>query len=148
MTDLILHQQPQQQRQEQQPQPTSPLPPPPHQQHRQPQQQPQHKKPKRTKKGKQPSLPLTSSGELPPQEPGRCQFVVKQRYCKFQVRAGCKFCAHHSSGTQERRRVPCPLDPRHDVYEGALLLLLLLLLLFSSLQLSLACLKALLCCCR
>uniref|UniRef100_S4R6T0 tRNA:m(4)X modification enzyme TRM13 n=1 Tax=Petromyzon marinus TaxID=7757 RepID=S4R6T0_PETMA len=61
--------------------------------------------------------------------PGCCAFFVarKRRYCKMSVAAGRALCGEHAacSGTgapvaNERRRIVCPLDSKHTVYEDVL----------------------------
>ena len=47
-----------------------------------------------------------------------CQYWVasKQRYCKFEaVSSG--YCQIHDSGSGDKTRIPCPIDPRHSIYE-------------------------------
>lgn len=48
--------------------------------------------------------------------PGRCGHFVqrKRRYCKMIVSEGKKFCGEHAENGEEtnRRRIPCPLDPK------------------------------------
>ncbi|XP_066548369.1 tRNA:m(4)X modification enzyme TRM13 homolog [Amia ocellicauda] len=56
---------------------------------------------------------------------GRCGFYVekKKRYCKMVVAKGKTFCGEHAiAATQEddRKRIPCPLDPKHTVFEDQL----------------------------
>nr|XP_023669075.1 tRNA:m(4)X modification enzyme TRM13 homolog isoform X1 [Paramormyrops kingsleyae] len=56
--------------------------------------------------------------------PGRCGFYVvkKRRYCKMIVGRGKAFCGEHANVEYdaERIRVPCPLDPKHTVYQDNL----------------------------
>ncbi|XP_048832220.1 tRNA:m(4)X modification enzyme TRM13 homolog isoform X3 [Brienomyrus brachyistius] len=56
--------------------------------------------------------------------PGRCGFYVvkKRRYCKMIVGRGKAFCGEHANVEHdaERIRVPCPLDPKHTVYQDNL----------------------------
>ncbi|KAM4721356.1 tRNA:m(4)X modification enzyme TRM13 homolog [Rhinophrynus dorsalis] len=57
--------------------------------------------------------------------PGRCSHFVqrKRRFCKMIVSEGKKFCGEHADNGEEqsdRRRIPCPLDPKHTVYEDQL----------------------------
>ncbi|KAI1891932.1 hypothetical protein AGOR_G00148800 [Albula goreensis] len=65
----------------------------------------------------------TGDGVLAPL-PGRCGFYVekKRRYCKMIVASGKKFCGEHANVDQdgERKRIPCPLDPKHTVFEDSL----------------------------
>eukprot|EP00928_Gymnodinium_smaydae_P044402 TRINITY_DN29620_c0_g4_i2.p1 TRINITY_DN29620_c0_g4~~TRINITY_DN29620_c0_g4_i2.p1 ORF type:complete len:523 (+),score=131.15 TRINITY_DN29620_c0_g4_i2:117-1685(+) len=72
----------------------------------------------------------------PPAESGRCSFLVvknqKSRRCRFTVVPGLDRCGQHPrEGCAEllendsavggaNRRVPCPLDPSHSVYEKKL----------------------------
>ncbi|XP_041913211.1 tRNA:m(4)X modification enzyme TRM13 homolog [Alosa sapidissima] len=56
--------------------------------------------------------------------PGRCAYFVekKKRYCKMVVGSGKAYCGEHANVDQEsaRKRIPCPLDPKHTVYEDIL----------------------------
>ncbi|XP_028857560.1 tRNA:m(4)X modification enzyme TRM13 homolog [Denticeps clupeoides] len=56
--------------------------------------------------------------------PGRCCFFVekKRRYCKMVVGGRKTFCGEHANADQDspRNRIPCPLDPKHTVYEDSL----------------------------
>ncbi|XP_060797199.1 tRNA:m(4)X modification enzyme TRM13 homolog isoform X2 [Neoarius graeffei] len=56
--------------------------------------------------------------------PGRCGFYVakKKRYCKMVAGNGRKFCGEHGNADPhcERKRIPCPLDPKHTVFEDSL----------------------------
>ncbi|KAI4872937.1 hypothetical protein NFI96_023624, partial [Prochilodus magdalenae] len=56
--------------------------------------------------------------------PGRCAFYVlkKKRYCKMVVGSGKIFCGEHATADtdNERKRIPCPLDPKHTVFEDSL----------------------------
>ncbi|XP_073700229.1 tRNA:m(4)X modification enzyme TRM13 homolog [Garra rufa] len=56
--------------------------------------------------------------------PGRCAFYVvkKKRYCKMIVGSGKTFCGEHANAGEEseRERIPCPLDPKHTVFEDNL----------------------------
>eukprot|EP00118_Oscarella_pearsei_P005451 m.25102 g.25102 ORF g.25102 m.25102 type:complete len:393 (+) comp28737_c0_seq2:18-1196(+) len=54
-----------------------------------------------------------------------CSFFVtrKRRFCKLSVREGSSYCGEHlnwaeseESGEGERKRIPCPYDPKHSVY--------------------------------
>ncbi|NWI99056.1 TRM13 enzyme, partial [Crypturellus undulatus] len=57
-------------------------------------------------------------------EPGRCAYFVqrKKRFCKMVPAAGRRFCGEHGQleGESDRKRIPCPLDPKHTVYEDQL----------------------------
>ncbi|NXU49192.1 TRM13 enzyme, partial [Turnix velox] len=57
-------------------------------------------------------------------EPGRCAYFVerKKRFCKMIPALGRRFCGEHEQqeGESDRRRIPCPLDPKHTVYEDQL----------------------------
>ncbi|XP_056379331.1 tRNA:m(4)X modification enzyme TRM13 homolog isoform X6 [Hyla sarda] len=57
--------------------------------------------------------------------PGRCSHFVhrKKRFCKMIVSEGKKYCGEHAENGEEqnsRMRIPCPLDPKHTVYEDQL----------------------------
>ncbi|KAM8930632.1 tRNA:m(4)X modification enzyme TRM13 homolog [Pelodytes ibericus] len=57
--------------------------------------------------------------------PGRCSYYVqrKKRFCKMIVSEGKRYCGEHAQDGEEqnsRKRVPCPLDPKHTVYEDQL----------------------------
>ncbi|XP_043941713.1 tRNA:m(4)X modification enzyme TRM13 homolog [Protopterus annectens] len=57
--------------------------------------------------------------------PGRCCFFVerKKRYCKMLVAKGKRLCGEHANsdetteGEDCRKRIPCPLDAKHTVFE-------------------------------
>ncbi|XP_014794552.1 PREDICTED: tRNA:m(4)X modification enzyme TRM13 homolog [Calidris pugnax] len=57
-------------------------------------------------------------------EPGRCAYFVarKKRFCKMIPAPGKRFCGEHGQQEEEndRKRIPCPLDPKHTVYEDQL----------------------------
>ncbi|XP_074954332.1 tRNA:m(4)X modification enzyme TRM13 homolog isoform X1 [Phalacrocorax aristotelis] len=57
-------------------------------------------------------------------EPGRCAYFVerKKRFCKMIPVPGRRFCGEHGQQEEEngRKRIPCPLDPKHTVYEDQL----------------------------
>ncbi|NXI61778.1 TRM13 enzyme, partial [Anseranas semipalmata] len=56
--------------------------------------------------------------------PGRCAYFVerKKRFCKMIPAPGKRFCGEHGHQEKEndRKRIPCPLDPKHTVYEDQL----------------------------
>ncbi|NXI37560.1 TRM13 enzyme, partial [Galbula dea] len=56
--------------------------------------------------------------------PGRCAYFVqrKKRFCKMIPAPGKRFCGEHGQHEKEndRKRIPCPLDPKHTVYEDQL----------------------------
>ncbi|NXE15479.1 TRM13 enzyme, partial [Lophotis ruficrista] len=56
--------------------------------------------------------------------PGRCAYFVerKKRFCKMIPAPGRRFCGEHGQleGENDRKRIPCPLDPKHTVYEDQL----------------------------
>ncbi|KAM9283848.1 tRNA:m(4)X modification enzyme TRM13 homolog isoform 3-T3 [Morus bassanus] len=60
----------------------------------------------------------------PQPAPGRCAYFVarKKRFCKMLPAPGRRFCGEHGLQEEEngRKRVPCPLDPKHTVYEDQL----------------------------
>ncbi|KAM8780183.1 tRNA:m(4)X modification enzyme TRM13 homolog isoform 3-T3 [Rhynchonycteris naso] len=56
---------------------------------------------------------------------GRCGYYVakKRRFCRMVAAAGKRFCGEHAGGAEEenaRKRILCPLDPKHTVYEDQL----------------------------
>ncbi|NXL05519.1 TRM13 enzyme, partial [Mesembrinibis cayennensis] len=55
---------------------------------------------------------------------GRCAYFVerKKRFCKMIPAPGRRFCGEHGQQEEEndRKRIPCPLDPKHTVYEDQL----------------------------
>uniref|UniRef100_A0A8B9F7V6 tRNA:m(4)X modification enzyme TRM13 n=1 Tax=Amazona collaria TaxID=241587 RepID=A0A8B9F7V6_9PSIT len=57
-------------------------------------------------------------------EAGRCAYFVerKKRFCKMAPAPGRRFCGEHGQQEEEngRKRIPCPLDPKHTVYEDQL----------------------------
>ncbi|XP_072723846.1 tRNA:m(4)X modification enzyme TRM13 homolog isoform X1 [Ciconia boyciana] len=56
--------------------------------------------------------------------PGRCAYFLerKKRFCKMIPAPGRRFCGEHGQQEEEndRKRIPCPLDPKHTVYEDQL----------------------------
>ncbi|XP_006049855.1 tRNA:m(4)X modification enzyme TRM13 homolog isoform X6 [Bubalus kerabau] len=67
---------------------------------------------------------LTPHGTAFPEE-GRCGYFVekKKRFCRMVVAAGKRFCGEHAGASEEenaRKRILCPLDPKHTVYEDQL----------------------------
>ncbi|NXF71859.1 TRM13 enzyme, partial [Sclerurus mexicanus] len=56
-------------------------------------------------------------------EPGRCGYFVRRkgRFCRMVPAPGRRFCGEHGQEEQnDRKRIPCPLDPKHTVYEDQL----------------------------
>ncbi|XP_038000785.1 tRNA:m(4)X modification enzyme TRM13 homolog isoform X2 [Motacilla alba alba] len=57
-------------------------------------------------------------------EPGRCAHFVlrKKRFCRMIPAPGKRFCGEHGHEEEQndRKRIPCPLDPKHTVYEDQL----------------------------
>ncbi|XP_019357229.1 PREDICTED: tRNA:m(4)X modification enzyme TRM13 homolog isoform X1 [Gavialis gangeticus] len=57
-------------------------------------------------------------------EPGRCSYFVerKKRFCRMTPAPGRRFCGEHGQYEEEndRKRIPCPLDPNHTIYEDQL----------------------------
>lgn len=56
---------------------------------------------------------------------GRCSYFVekKKRFCRMVVATGKRFCGEHAGAAEEentRKRILCPLDPKHTVYEDRL----------------------------
>ncbi|XP_037008939.2 tRNA:m(4)X modification enzyme TRM13 homolog [Artibeus jamaicensis] len=59
------------------------------------------------------------------QAEGQCGYYVakKKRFCRMAVAAGKRFCGEHAGaaeGESARKRILCPLDPKHTVYEDQL----------------------------
>nr|XP_013224448.1 tRNA:m(4)X modification enzyme TRM13 homolog [Columba livia] len=56
--------------------------------------------------------------------PGRCAYFVerKKRFCRMIPAPGRRFCGEHGQREEgnDRKRIPCPLDPKHTVYEDQL----------------------------
>ncbi|XP_071666474.1 tRNA:m(4)X modification enzyme TRM13 homolog isoform X3 [Patagioenas fasciata] len=56
--------------------------------------------------------------------PGRCAYFVerKKRFCRMIPAPGRRFCGEHGQQEEgnDRKRIPCPLDPKHTVYEDQL----------------------------
>ncbi|XP_060058128.1 tRNA:m(4)X modification enzyme TRM13 homolog isoform X1 [Erinaceus europaeus] len=70
------------------------------------------------------AAPPTPHGTGFPAE-GRCGYYVekKKRFCRMEAAAGRRFCGEHAGAAQEenaRKRILCPLDPKHTVYEDQL----------------------------
>ncbi|XP_044528080.1 tRNA:m(4)X modification enzyme TRM13 homolog isoform X1 [Gracilinanus agilis] len=74
------------------------------------------------------TLPRTTAEAQVPTE-GRCGYFVerKKRFCRMVAAAGRRFCGEHAgaagTGAEEeniRKRILCPLDPKHTVYEDQL----------------------------
>uniref|UniRef100_A0A674K0L9 tRNA:m(4)X modification enzyme TRM13 n=1 Tax=Terrapene triunguis TaxID=2587831 RepID=A0A674K0L9_9SAUR len=65
-----------------------------------------------------------AAGGLRVPVPGRCGYFVerKKRFCKMIPAQGRLFCGEHGHQEEEndRKRIPCPLDPKHTVYEDQL----------------------------
>ncbi|KAM7161749.1 tRNA:m(4)X modification enzyme TRM13 homolog isoform 1-T1 [Macrochelys suwanniensis] len=65
-----------------------------------------------------------AAGGLRAPVPGRCGYFVerKKRFCKMIPAQGRRFCGEHGHQEEEndRKRIPCPLDPKHTVYEDQL----------------------------
>ncbi|XP_008695885.1 tRNA:m(4)X modification enzyme TRM13 homolog isoform X2 [Ursus americanus] len=69
------------------------------------------------------SAPAPHTTEFPAE--GRCSYYVekKKRFCRMVVAAGKRFCGEHAGVAEEenaRKRILCPLDPKHTVYEDQL----------------------------
>eukprot|EP01128_Nolandella_sp_AFSM9_P008768 TRINITY_DN5444_c0_g1_i1.p1 TRINITY_DN5444_c0_g1~~TRINITY_DN5444_c0_g1_i1.p1 ORF type:complete len:511 (-),score=93.74 TRINITY_DN5444_c0_g1_i1:39-1571(-) len=56
--------------------------------------------------------------EIEPME-GRCTFFIpkKQRFCRLIPRRGQTYCQEHLKVSNGRKRVVCPLDPTHTIFE-------------------------------
>lgn len=70
---------------------------------------------------------IFAKNNIKPPVEGRCGFFVKrkQRYCKMKPTKGTTFCAEHAqhdgqNKSDVRKRIPCPLDPKHSVFEDKL----------------------------
>ena len=49
-----------------------------------------------------------------------CKYWVasRQRFCKFQIsKESSDFCSVHDSGSGDRLRIPCPVDPKHMIFK-------------------------------
>ncbi|XP_068808375.1 tRNA:m(4)X modification enzyme TRM13 homolog isoform X2 [Struthio camelus] len=72
----------------------------------------------------EPAAAGAAGAEMAAQEPGRCAYFVerKKRFCKMVPAPGRRFCGEHGQQEKEsdRKRIPCPLDPKHTVYEDQL----------------------------
>mmetsp|Transcript_19962 Transcript_19962/g.25914 ORF Transcript_19962/g.25914 Transcript_19962/m.25914 type:complete len:469 (+) Transcript_19962:61-1467(+) len=70
------------------------------------------------------SKPGCGTKKRPLAAAGQCNYWLKrkQRYCKWDVKAdGELFCSNHAKEHKEDgKRVPCPLDPNHSVFESRL----------------------------
>ncbi|XP_032157305.1 tRNA:m(4)X modification enzyme TRM13 homolog isoform X2 [Mustela erminea] len=69
------------------------------------------------------SAPAPHTTDFPVE--GRCSYYVekKKRFCRMVVAAGKRFCGEHAGAAEEenaRKRILCPLDPKHTVYEDQL----------------------------
>ncbi|XP_025728071.1 tRNA:m(4)X modification enzyme TRM13 homolog isoform X1 [Callorhinus ursinus] len=69
------------------------------------------------------SAPAPHTTDFPAE--GRCSYYVekKRRFCRMVVAAGKRFCGEHAGAAEEenaRKRILCPLDPKHTVYEDQL----------------------------
>ncbi|KAM0878834.1 hypothetical protein ACQ4PT_034646 [Festuca glaucescens] len=62
-----------------------------------------------------------SAPPLPAPPPGRCHFWLpnKRRHCANSPLPSTQYCGNHppDSSSASRRRVPCPVDPSHTVFE-------------------------------
>jgi hypothetical protein len=59
-------------------------------------------------------------GDQPdPNSSSICQFYLKKkaRFCNQHPKEGFKFCPNHMAVYGGKKRIPCPFDPRHTVYE-------------------------------
>jgi tRNA:m4X modification enzyme len=54
-----------------------------------------------------------------PEEWTRCHTYIerKHRYCRQQKHLESNYCGYHQAPTDNRRRIPCPFDPSHDINE-------------------------------
>ena len=68
-------------------------------------------------------MPNVATANTPP--PTACTLWLprKSRYCHFAKVSGFEFCAHHlasrgdADDAKRGKRIPCPLDPTHSVFE-------------------------------
>ncbi|XP_030808844.1 tRNA:m(4)X modification enzyme TRM13 homolog [Camarhynchus parvulus] len=67
---------------------------------------------------------VAMAASQPEPEPGRCAHFVlrKRRFCRMIPAPGRRFCGEHGHEEEQndRKRIPCPLDPKHTVYEDQL----------------------------
>ncbi|KAK9764933.1 tRNA:m4X modification enzyme [Basidiobolus ranarum] len=60
----------------------------------------------------------------PPNKPGQCNFWVKRkrRFCHLKAKQSNQYCGEHlvHQDNLDRKRVPCPFDPSHSVFESEL----------------------------
>uniref|UniRef100_A0A8C3DK75 tRNA:m(4)X modification enzyme TRM13 n=1 Tax=Corvus moneduloides TaxID=1196302 RepID=A0A8C3DK75_CORMO len=68
--------------------------------------------------------PSGAAMAAPEPQPGRCAYFVlrKRRFCRMIPAPGRRFCGEHGHQEEQndRKRIPCPLDPKHTVYEDQL----------------------------
>ncbi|CAG5120216.1 unnamed protein product, partial [Candidula unifasciata] len=62
---------------------------------------------------------------IPAAADGQCHYYLtkKRRYCRFQPKEGQQYCPEHACmmGIHgKRKRIPCPLNPKHNCYEDEL----------------------------
>ncbi|CAK0834844.1 unnamed protein product [Prorocentrum cordatum] len=69
-----------------------------------------------------PPPPVPEAADTAAPENGRCAFFLagKGRRCRCRVEPGLAFCGAHRIADSSDRRVPCPLDPGHTVWERKL----------------------------
>ncbi|KAI9019435.1 methyltransferase TRM13-domain-containing protein [Phycomyces nitens] len=75
----------------------------------------------RSSKAAKPAAPVPP----PPTKPQQCHFYVarKSRYCSLPAKRTNKFCGEHlaeqqkDGQTETLRRIPCPYDPSHTIFE-------------------------------
>lgn len=60
---------------------------------------------------------------VPPLIEGQCNFIItrKKRYCALKpVTENAFYCVEHLASVNGRKRIPCPLDSRHFIFEGTI----------------------------
>nr|XP_054494622.1 tRNA:m(4)X modification enzyme TRM13 homolog isoform X2 [Agelaius phoeniceus] len=71
-----------------------------------------------------PGAAMVMAAPEPQPQPGRCAHFVlrKKRFCRMIPAPGRRFCGEHGHEEEQndRKRIPCPLDPKHTVYEDQL----------------------------
>lgn len=65
-----------------------------------------------------PEQATTTDRQQPPEGWARCHFYLerKNRFCRQQVVKDTCYCGNHQPPTEQRKRVPCPIDPSHLIY--------------------------------
>jgi len=60
-----------------------------------------------------------AAAKQPPDGWTRCHYYLerKNRFCRQQVLRDTQYCGNHQPASSDRKRVACPLDPSHFIYE-------------------------------